>query len=103
MKGGQIDFLVNGDKANEYNVMSRGFSPSSVMSIEDTESQSLEAIGHESNNQTEIECRVMNTPDEPQIVYSDKVLLLIQGMFDHNDLLLTACKLLLIWSLVFNH
>ena len=95
VKGGQIDFFVNKSMANEENVESRGFSLTTVMSNGDNKSQSLEAIGHESNNQTEIKCRAMNTTGQSQ-VYSDKVLLYIQGMFDHNDLLLTACKHLLI-------
>ena len=103
VKGGQIDFFVNGSIANEGNVKSKGFSMSTVMSNGDNKSLSLEAIGHESNNQTEIKCRAMNTAGQSQLVYSDKVLLYIQGMLDHNNLLLTACKHLLIWSLVFNH
>ena len=84
------------------NVKSKGFNLTKMISNNngDTKSLSLEAKGDESNNKTRIMCRAMAGESQP--VYSE-VLLLIQGMFDYNDLLLTACKHLLIWSLVFNH
>ena len=82
------------------NVKSKGFSLTKMISNNNGDNKflSLEAKGDESNNKTRIKCRAMAGQSQP--VYSE-VLLLIQGMFDHNDLLLTACKHLFIRSLVY--
>ena len=89
VKGGEIDFYVNGTRADEEEVKSKGFIQSTVKDDGDMKSLLLEAKGDESNNMTEILCRLMNT-SKNYTSYSNKVFLLIQGMFDHIDLLATA-------------
>ena len=89
VKGGEIDFYVNGTRADEEEVKSKGFIQSTVKSNGDTKYRSLEAKGDESNNMTEIACRLMNI-SKNYTSYSYEVFLLIQGLFDHIDLLATA-------------
>ena len=72
----ELSFRVNNEVATNKGVMAKGFSLTT--SGTGTKRAELQAIAYDYNNNTEVKCRASND-DPPEIMFSDKAMLMIQG------------------------
>ena len=73
----ELTFRVNNTPATDGAVMDKGFSVT-TSDTGGTRRAELQAMAYDHNNNTEVSCRA-STDDPPEIVFSDTVILMIQG------------------------
>ena len=74
----ELTFRVNNSPANAADVISKGFTETTIGHGTGTLRGKLQAIAYDFNNNTNIRCRV-STDDPPEVLFSNTAVLLIQG------------------------
>ena len=98
----ELDYFVNGTRANQQNIVDAGFIESGVESLNDTTLRlNLTATALSQYNNTRVQCRGQNTVDMMTLTsFSEVAVLLVQGKLINTYSLLVIHSSFLFRSII---